>query len=120
MRGAAAATLCCVAGWAGAVALLSSTGALVSPLYPTLGLACTLGTMAGMMLIFERSRADQAVEDKTASRRMMIQSLLSLTETRDAETGQHSWRTQRNMRLLAETLATRPDYRSYLTPDRIE
>jgi HD-GYP domain-containing protein (c-di-GMP phosphodiesterase class II)/CHASE2 domain-containing sensor protein len=120
MRGAAALTLCCVAEWAGAVGLLSSTGALVSPLFPTLGLATTLGVMAGMQLIFERSRADQAVEDKTASRRMMIQSLLSLTETRDAETGQHSRRTQRNMRLLAETLATRPKYHAYLTPDRIE
>src|SRR5262249_14815989 len=120
MRGAAALALCCVAEWAGAVALQSSTGAFVSPLYPTLSLACTLGVMAGLLLIFERSRADQAVEDKTASRRMMIQSLLSLTETRDAETGQHSRRTQRNMRLLAETLARRQEYRPYLTPERIE
>jgi len=51
---------------------------------------------------------------------MMIQSLLSLTETRDAETGQHSRRTQRNMRLLANTLAKHPKYRAYLTPERIE
>jgi putative two-component system response regulator len=51
---------------------------------------------------------------------MMIQSLLSLTETRDPETGLHSRRTQRNMRLLAETLARRPEYRAYLTPGRIE
>jgi putative two-component system response regulator len=50
----------------------------------------------------------------------MIQSLLSLTETRDPETGQHSRRTQRNMRILAERLAQEPAYRSYLTPDRIE
>jgi len=120
MRGAAAVTLCCLAGWTGAVALLSSTGALLSPFYPTLSLVGTLGVMAGMLLIFERSRADQAVEDKTASRRMMIQSLLSLTETRDAETGLHSRRTQRNMRLLAETLARRQEYRAYLTPDRID
>jgi HD-GYP domain-containing protein (c-di-GMP phosphodiesterase class II) len=120
MRGAAALTLCSVGGWAGAVALLSSTGALVSPLYPTLSLAGTLGLMTGMQLIFERSRADRAVADKDASRRMMIQSLLSLTETRDPETGLHSRRTQRNMRMLAETLARRSEYRAYLTPDRIE
>jgi HD-GYP domain-containing protein (c-di-GMP phosphodiesterase class II) len=120
MRGAAALTLCSVGGWTGAVALLSSTGALVSPLYPTLSLAGTLGLMAGMQLIFERSRADRAVADKNASRRMMIQSLLSLTETRDPETGLHSRRTQRNMRMLAETLARRPEYRAYLTSDRIE
>jgi adenylate cyclase len=120
MRGAAALTLCAIGGWTGAVALLSATGALVSPLYPTLSLAGTLGLMTGMQLIFERSRADRAVADKDASRRMMIQSLLSLTETRDPETGLHSRRTQRNMRMLAETLARRPEYRAYLTPDRIE
>jgi HD-GYP domain-containing protein (c-di-GMP phosphodiesterase class II) len=119
-RGAAALTFCGVAAWAGAVALLSSNGALVSPLFPTLSLAGTLGVMAGVQLIFERSRADRAVADKDASRRMMIQSLLSLTETRDPETGLHSRRTRRNMRLLAETLARRPEYRAYLTPARIE
>jgi CHASE2 domain-containing sensor protein len=43
MRGAAVLTLCSVASWTGAVALLSSTGALVSPLFPTLSLAGTLG-----------------------------------------------------------------------------
>jgi response regulator RpfG family c-di-GMP phosphodiesterase len=120
MRGAAASTLCALAGWTASVAVLSSSGALISPLFPTLSLAGTLGIMSAVQVIFERSRADRAVEDKTASRRMMIQSLLSLTETRDAETGQHSRRTQRNMRLLAETLARRPHYRGYLTPERIE
>jgi CHASE2 domain-containing sensor protein len=120
MRGAAALVLCTVAGWTASVAALSSTGALISPLFPTMSLAGTLAIMSAVQIIFERSRADLAVEDKTASRRMMIQSLLSLTETRDAETGQHSRRTQRNMRLLAATLAKRPQYRSYLTPERIE
>jgi adenylate cyclase len=120
MRGAAAATLCAVAGWTASVVVLSSSGALISPLFPTMSMAGTLAIMSAVQVIFERSRADRAVEDKTASRRMMIQSLLSLTETRDAETGQHSRRTQRNMRLLAETLARRPQYRAYLTPERIE
>jgi len=120
MRGAAALSLCAVAGWTSSVAVLSSTGALVSPLFPTLSLVGTLAIMSAVQVIYERSRADLAVEDKTASRRMMIQSLLSLTETRDAETGQHSRRTQRNMRLLAKTLAKHPKYRAYLTPERIE
>src|SRR5215831_8534166 len=120
MRGAAALSLCAVAGWTSSVAVLSSTGALISPLFPTLSLVGTLAIMSAVQVIYERSRADLAVEDKTASRRMMIQSLLSLTETRDAETGQHSRRTQRNMRLLAKTLAKHPKYRAYLTPERIE
>ncbi len=120
LRGTAAIVVSSAAGWTGATALLTSTGAMVSPLFPTMSVAGTLAAMAGLQLIFERSRAESAVADKTASRRMMIQSLLSLTETRDPETGQHSRRTQRNMRLLAERLARNPAHRAYLTPERIE
>ena len=50
----------------------------------------------------------------------MVQALLSLTEVRDAETGRHSRRTQQYARLLAERLATQPDFRSYLTHERID
>jgi putative two-component system response regulator len=50
----------------------------------------------------------------------MVQTLLSLTETRDAETGRHSRRTQRYVRLLAEQLSTHPEFQDYLTPDRID
>ena len=50
----------------------------------------------------------------------MVQTLLSLTEVRDAETGRHSRRTQQYARLLAEQLATHPDFRDYLTPERID
>jgi response regulator RpfG family c-di-GMP phosphodiesterase len=50
----------------------------------------------------------------------MVQTLLSLTETRDAETGRHSRRTQQYVRLLAEQLSTRPEFKDYLTPERID
>jgi response regulator RpfG family c-di-GMP phosphodiesterase len=50
----------------------------------------------------------------------MIQTLLSLTEIRDAETGRHSRRTQQYTRVIAEQLATRPEFRAYLTPERID
>ena len=42
------------------------------------------------------------------SQRLMVQTLLSLTEVSDAETGRHSRRTQQYARLLAEQLATHP------------
>jgi HD-GYP domain-containing protein (c-di-GMP phosphodiesterase class II) len=117
--GIAAVVACAAGGWAGATLLLSASGAFVSPLFPTLSVAGTLAVIAVARLTFERSRADRAVADKAASRTMMIQSLLSLTETRDAETGQHSRRTQRHMRVLAEELARHPAYRPYLTAGRI-
>ena len=50
----------------------------------------------------------------------MVQALLSLTEVRDAETGRHSRRTQQYARLLAEQLATQPEFRAYLTRERID
>jgi HD-GYP domain-containing protein (c-di-GMP phosphodiesterase class II) len=106
--------------WAGSAALMSATGMLVSPLFPTAAIVGTFAVISGAQLSFERRRADRASADKTASRRMMIQSLLSLTETRDAETGQHSRRTQRNMRILAETLAKQEGYDKWLTRERIE
>jgi response regulator RpfG family c-di-GMP phosphodiesterase len=50
----------------------------------------------------------------------MVQTLLSLTGIRDAETGHHSRRTQRVARVLAQQLAAHPSYRHYLTPERVE
>ena len=39
---------------------------------------------------------------------------------RDAETGRHSRRTQRYARMLAEELSPHPDFRDYLTRERID
>jgi response regulator RpfG family c-di-GMP phosphodiesterase len=50
----------------------------------------------------------------------MVQSLLSLTEVRDAETGRHSRRTERYTRVLAEQLSTHPNFRHFLTPQNID
>ena len=106
--------------WIGGAALLSLTGMFVSPLYPSAGAAGTFLVIAGARLRSERRRADLAVADTAASRQMMIQSLLSLTETRDPETGAHSRRTQRTMSILAAELASTAKYRAFLTPERIE
>jgi response regulator RpfG family c-di-GMP phosphodiesterase len=50
----------------------------------------------------------------------MVQSLLSLTSVRDAETGKHSRRTQQYTRVLAQQLATHPNFRHFLTPQNID
>jgi adenylate cyclase len=109
-----------VALWAGCAMLLSSTGAFLSPLYPMLGLGSSLAAMTVAGLVVERRRADRAGVEKEGSQRLMVQTLLSLTGIRDAETGRHSRRTQRYARVLAEELARHPLFRDYLTADRIE
>jgi adenylate cyclase len=106
--------------WWGTVWLLSTRGVFISPLSPTIGVLAALAVMTLAKFTIERGRADSASRDKTAAQRLMVQALLSLTEVRDAETGRHSRRTQQYARLLAEQLATHPDFRSYLTPERID
>jgi HD-GYP domain-containing protein (c-di-GMP phosphodiesterase class II) len=103
------------AGW-----LLSATGLFVSPLMPTIGVGAALAIMTLVKFTVERGRADTAGREKTNAQQLMVQTLLSLTETRDAETGRHSRRTQQYVRLLAEQLSTNPDFHDYLTPERIE
>jgi adenylate cyclase len=106
--------------WAVAFHLLSTDGTYLSPLYPTLGLASTLAAMAVAGFTVERRRADRAGEETASSQRLMIQTLLSLTQIRDAETGAHSRRTQQYTRVLAEHLSANPAFREYLTLERIE
>ncbi len=113
--GISIAALWYVAGW-----VLSTTGVFVSPLLPTIGVSAALAVMTLVKFTVERGRADTAGREKTNAQRLMVQTLLSLTETRDAETGRHSRRTQQYVRLLAEQLATNPEYHDYLTPERID
>ena len=106
--------------WYVAVWVLSTTGVFVSPVLATIGVLAALAVMTLVNFAVEHGRADTAGREKTNAQRLMIQTLLSLTETRDAETGRHSRRTQQYVRLLAEQLSTFPEFRDYLTPERID
>jgi HD-GYP domain-containing protein (c-di-GMP phosphodiesterase class II) len=109
------AALWCAAAW-----LLSARGIFVSPLFPTMGVTSALALMTLAKFTVERRRAESAGRDKTTAQRFMVQTLLSLTEARDAETGRHSRRTQQYARLLAEELSTQPEFHRYLTPETID
>ena len=85
-----------------------------------MGIAAELSVMTLVTFRFERKRADRAGRERTAARKLLVESLLSLTEVRDAETGRHSLRTQRYARMLAEQLATNPEFSPYLTRERID
>jgi CHASE2 domain-containing sensor protein len=106
--------------WWGAAWLLSTRGLFISPLFPTIGVISALAVMTFAKFTIERRRADTAGRERTAAQRLMVQTLLSLTETRDAETGRHSRRTQRYARVLAEELSHHPDFHDFLTPERID
>jgi adenylate cyclase len=106
--------------WGASFQLLSGSGTFVSPLYPTMGCAGALAAMTAAGLIVERQRAEKAGQEIVTSRRLMVQTLLSLTGIRDVETGKHSVRTQKYTRVLAQQLSRHPGFRDYLTPERIE
>lgn len=108
------------AAWAGATALLWLTGHYLSPLYATLAGPLVFASVVPLHATLDRRRADDEGQKRITAQRFMVQSLLSLTETRNLETGRHSRRTQELTRLLAEELAKHPDYHSYLTPNQIE
>jgi adenylate cyclase len=119
--------------WVGAGWLLSTRGVFLSPLFPT---AAAVGAYAAMTIAkftVERDRAEVALkkvesavqlaqtagQQKANAQRLMIETLLSLTETRDAETGRHSRRTSQYAKLLADELARDPSFGGYFTPERI-
>jgi response regulator RpfG family c-di-GMP phosphodiesterase len=114
------ATASVAALWWGTVWLLSTRGVFISPLSPTIAVLAALAVMTLAKFTIERGRADSAGRERTTAQRLMVQSLLCLTEVRDAETGRHSRRTQQYARLLAEQLARQPDFRAYLTRERID
>ena len=106
--------------WTGSVWLLSTEGLFVSPLFPTIGIVLGLAMMTFAKFVVERRRAETAGRQRTDAQRLMVQTLLSLTETRDAETGRHSRRTQLYARVLAQELSKNPDYSDYLTAERVD
>jgi len=118
--GAIAAISFLIAAWTGSQSLLATDGAYFSPLYPSMSLLASLAAMTVAGFGVERRRAERAGVDKAKSHRLMVQTLLSLTGIRDLETGRHSKRTQRYTRVIAEELAKHPNYRDYLTPERVE
>jgi response regulator RpfG family c-di-GMP phosphodiesterase len=106
--------------WFGARALYGSGGTVLSPIGTLLGLAIGAATAVATQLVAERRRADGEVRRRQQAQQLIVQTLTTLTATRDADTGRHARRTQEYVRLLASTLAGSPSYRRLLTPDRID
>jgi response regulator RpfG family c-di-GMP phosphodiesterase len=116
------------------VSLVSTSGVFLSPLYATGGVVFALSSMTVARVAAERRRADTATakvasavqraemagQEAQNAQRLMVETLLSLTETRDTTTGEHSRRTSRLTRQLAEALASNPAFSAYLTPHRID
>jgi adenylate cyclase len=111
---------CVGAMWIAARWSLLAQRLFFSPVVPSIGSLAGLGVVLLASVALERQRANKASADRMGAQRLMIESLLSLAEIRDADTGRHSRRTQLYARLLAEQLARDPRYSQYLTNERID
>jgi len=118
--GSAAGLLLLIGAWRASWWLMMARGQYFSPVFPAVGLVASLLAATLAKLAHERHRAESATDESEAAQRMMVQSLLSLTEIRDAETGSHSRRTQQYSRLLAQQLKEHPRFSEFLTPPHIE
>ncbi|MGH7319853.1 MAG: CHASE2 domain-containing protein [Candidatus Rokuibacteriota bacterium] len=103
------------AGW-----LLGALGIFLSPLFPVLALSVSFTGLTLASALLERRRADRLADDVHRVREIMLQSLTSLTEMRDHETGGHLLRTRRYAQVLCGSLASDPRFRDRLTQDTIE
>ncbi len=106
--------------WVGTRSLFAATGTLLSPVGCLMGLGLGTAVSGAWQLARERRRADAEGVRHQQAQRLIVQTLTSLTATRDEDTGRHARRTQEYVRLLATTLARQRKYRATLTPDRID
>jgi putative two-component system response regulator len=68
----------------------------------------------------EEQRAKERALELVMVQEATIESMSSLVETRDPETGGHIKRTQNYIRLLAESLKKRPQFRAFLDDESID
>jgi adenylate cyclase len=110
----------CVLIWEIASRSLERRGLFLSPLLPTLSAAMSLAVLTVAKAVLERRRAERERRRRQGAYRLIVQSLTTLTETRDVDTGKHARRTQGYTRLVASLLAKSPRFRGTLTRETIE
>jgi adenylate cyclase len=118
--GVLGAAIVSVLAWALASWALETRGTFFSPVYPMLSAALSLAVLTLANVVSERRRAESEKRRRQQAYRFIVQSLTSLMETRDADTGRHARRTQGYTRLVASLLAKSPRFRRRLTQERIE
>ncbi len=125
VMGARIATLVAVNALASAVVLGASatlfvySGLIVSPGAPLLLLATLLALTFVIRFMLGRQKAHQWRRQLENARQVTIESMASVAETRDPETGAHIKRTQHYVRAIAERLKFSGHYTETLTKEFI-
>lgn len=106
--------------WQTSVWTFRNEGIFISPVLPLIVLACNFS----LITFFRFWQEEQRVKERTLELAMVqeatIESMSSLTETRDPDTGGHIKRTQSYIRLLADYLKNQPKFIRFLDDEAID
>ena len=124
-RSSALLTLLSVCGgtlglWTLSVLAFKTASVLLSPVLPILVLLTNFSSLSLLKFWREERKTKQRTRELALAQEAIIESMASLTETRDPETGGHIKRTQNYVRLLARTLRESPTHRALLDDETID
>jgi adenylate cyclase len=95
-------------------------GIFISPVFSLLVLGVNFSFLSFLKFWDEEQRAKVRARELLMVQEATIESMSSLVETRDPETGGHIKRTQNYIRLLAESLKKRPGFQAFLDEESID
>ena len=104
----------------GSLVVFLGAGLFISPVSSLVVLGATFSFLSVLKYWDEEQRAKQRARELLMVQEATIESMSSLVETRDPETGGHIKRTQNYIRLLAETLKKSPRFRASLDDASID
>ncbi len=109
-----------IAVWQASVWTFRNEGIFISPVLPLIVLVCNFSILTFVRFWQEEQRVKERTRELAMVQEATIESMSSLTETRDPGTGEHIRRTQNYIRLLAEYLKNQPRFSPFLDEESID
>ena len=106
--------------WQASAWTFRTEGIFISPVLSLIVLVCNFSLITFLKYWQEEQRARERTRELVMVQEATIESLSSLTETRDPDTGGHIKRTQNYVSLLAEFLKNQPKFRAFLDDETID
>lgn len=106
--------------WQASVWMFRNEGIFISPVLPLIVLACNFSLITFFRFWQEEQRVKERTRELAMVQEATIESMSSLTETRDPDTGGHIKRTQNYIRLLADYLKHQPRFIRFLDDEAID
>ena len=106
--------------WQASVWTFQNEGIFISPVLPLMILVCNFSILTFFRFWQEEQRVKERTRELAMVQEATIESMSSLTETRDPGTGEHIRRTRNYIRLLAEYLKNQPRFSPFLDDETID